>query len=112
MISHPSRLYMDDETGLSKNRIEALTDGMFAVVMTLLVLDISVPQIASSHYDIGSVAAETELLKRLFDLWPKILSFGISFITLAIYWLHQNGRSGHSQSPTGKNPLKDNTFFL
>jgi uncharacterized membrane protein len=78
---------MDDETVLSKNRIEALTDGIFAVVMTLLVLDISVPQIASSHYNVGSVAAETELVKRLFDLWPKILGFGISFIILAIYWM-------------------------
>jgi uncharacterized membrane protein len=79
---------MSYETGLSKNRIEALTDGIFAVVMTLLVLDISVPQISSSaHYAIGSVAAGTELLKRLFDLWPKILSFGISFIILAIYWM-------------------------
>jgi uncharacterized membrane protein len=35
---------MDDERVLSKNRIEALTDGIFAVVMTILVLDISVPQ--------------------------------------------------------------------
>ena len=50
---------------LSKNRIEALTDGIFAFVMTLLVLDISVPQTASSHYYIDSVAAETELLNRL-----------------------------------------------
>jgi uncharacterized membrane protein len=77
---------MDDETVLSKNRIEALTDGIFAVVMTVLVLDISVPQI-SSHYAIGNVAAGTELLKRLFDLWPKIVSFGISFVILAIYWV-------------------------
>ena len=78
---------MSYETGLSKNRIESLTDGIFAVVMTLLVLDISIPQIASSHYNVGSVAAETELVKRLFDLWPKILGFGISFIILAIYWM-------------------------
>lgn len=77
---------MDDETILSKNRLEVLTDGIFAVVMTLLVLDISVPQI-SSHYAIGNVAAGTELLKRLFDLWPKIVSFGISFVILAIYWV-------------------------
>jgi uncharacterized membrane protein len=79
---------MSYEAGLSKNRIEALTDGIFAVVMTLLVLDISVPQIALSHYNVGSVAAaEIELLKRLFDLWLKILGFGISFIILAIYWM-------------------------
>ena len=77
---------MSHETGLSKERVELLTDGIFAVVMTLLVLEISVPRI-SSHNAIGSAAAGTELLSGLFDLWPKILSFGISFIILAIYWL-------------------------
>jgi uncharacterized membrane protein len=77
---------MDDEIGFSKNRIEALTDGIFAVVMTILVLDISVPQI-SSHPTVDSTIAGTELLKGLFDLWPKILSFGISFVILAIYWM-------------------------
>jgi uncharacterized membrane protein len=79
---------MSYEAGLSKNRLEALTDSIFAVVMTILVLAISVPQISSSsNYTINSPAAGTELLKRLFDLWPKVLSFGISFIILAIYWL-------------------------
>ena len=80
---------MSHETGLSKKRVEFLTDGIFAVVMTLLVLEISIPQISSSHDDatIDIAAAETELLKGLFDLWPKLLSFGITFIILAIYWL-------------------------
>ena len=68
---------MDDEIVLSKNRIGALTDGIFAVVMTILVLDISVPQI-SSHSTIGGVVAGTELLKRLYNLWPKILPLEIS----------------------------------
>jgi uncharacterized membrane protein len=76
---------MNEETGLSKSRIETLTDGIFAVAMTLLVLNISVPQISSHSADIVG----TELLKRLFDLWPKILSYAISFLILAIYW------SGH-----------------
>ena len=76
---------MNEETGLSKSRIETLTDGIFAVVMTLLVLNISVPQISSHSADIVG----TELLKRLFDLWPKILGYAISFLILAIYW------SGH-----------------
>jgi uncharacterized membrane protein len=75
------------ETGLSKKRVEFLTDGIFAVVMTLLVLDISVPQISSSHDATDNAEAGTELLNGLFDLWPKILSFGISFIILAIFWV-------------------------
>ena len=110
MISHPSRLYMDDETILNKNRIEALTDGVFAVVMTLLVLDISVPQI-SSHYAIDSVAAGTELLKRLFDLWPKILSFGISFVILAIYWVAHH-RQFHYIKQSNRALIWINIMFL
>ena len=101
---------MDDESVLSKNRIEALTDGIFAVVMTLLVLDISVPQI-SSHYNIGSVAAETELLKRLFDLWPKILSFGISFVILAMYWVAHH-RQFHYIKQSNRVLIWINIMFL
>jgi uncharacterized membrane protein len=78
---------MIHETGVNKNRVELLTDGIFAVVMTLLVLEISVPQISSSHDAIDSAAAGTELLNGLFDLWPKLLSFAISFIILAIFWV-------------------------
>ena len=58
MISHPSQLYMDDETILNKNRIEALTDGVFAVVMTLLVLDISYHKY---HLIMLSIVLELEL---------------------------------------------------
>jgi uncharacterized membrane protein len=74
---------MYDEIVLGKNRIQSLTDGIFAVVMTILILDISVPQI-SSHSTVGSVVVGMELVKKLFDLWPKILSFGISFTILAV----------------------------
>ena len=67
---------------ISITRLEALTDGIFAIAMTLLVLEISVPQI-SSH---SPEAAGAELSKRLSDLWPKIFSYVISFTILAIYW--------------------------
>lgn len=53
---------MEEETGVSKSRIEALTDGIFAVVMTLLVFDISVPQISS--HSVSVVAVGTELSNR------------------------------------------------
>jgi uncharacterized membrane protein len=68
---------------ISKSRLEALTDGMFAIVMTLLVLEITVPQISSHEPDV----VRAELSKRLLDLWPKIFrGYVISFIILAIYW--------------------------
>ena len=61
---------MDEETHISKSRLEALIDGIFAIVMTLLVLEITVPQISSYEPDVVGA----ELPKRLMDLWPKIFS--------------------------------------
>jgi len=75
---------MSYETVLSKNRIEALTDAVFAVVMTLLVLDISVPQISSPYAAAGDVAIGTELLKRLLIYGRKYLVLGL----VLYYWLY------------------------
>lgn len=69
--------------GLTKTRIEALADGIFAVAMTLLILDIKVPIVDHS--------VAIELPRKLLELWPKCLSYVISFIMLGIYWVgHHN----------------------
>jgi uncharacterized membrane protein len=65
---------------LGRNRIEALTDGVFAVAMTLLVLDIKVPEFQQS-------LTAAELAAKLFALWPKFLSYTISFVILGVYWV-------------------------
>ena len=65
---------------ISKSRIETLTDGVFAIVMTILVLEITVPQISHSE-------ATIELPKQLLKLWPVILSYGTSFIILGFFWI-------------------------
>lgn len=65
---------------LGRNRVEALTDGVFAVAMTLLVLDIKVPELAQE-------LASAELPYRLLALWPKFLSYAISFVILGVYWV-------------------------
>src|SRR5215471_1982543 len=65
---------------LGRNRIEALTDGVFAVAMTLLVLDIRVPEL---HQPL----ATAELPLKLLSLWPKFLSYTISFVILGVYWV-------------------------
>jgi uncharacterized membrane protein len=66
---------------ISKSRIETLTDGVFAIVMTLLVLEIAVPQLTHSEATAG------ELLRQLLELWPVILSYAISFIILGFFWI-------------------------
>lgn len=102
---------MSYEIVLSKNRIETLTDAVFAVVMTLLVLDISVPQISSHYAATGGAVIGAELLKRLLDLWPKILSFGISFILLAIYWMAHH-RQFHYIKHSDRTLVWINIIFL
>jgi len=71
-------------SGLTKARIEALTDGIFAVAMTLLVLDIKVPLVGQS--------VATELPRQLLALWPRCLSYLISFVMLGIYWVGQHNQ--------------------
>lgn len=69
------------ETGLpNKGRIEALTDGIFAVAMTLLVLDLKIPEA------LGEVD-DARLRAALIALLPKLESYVISFLVLCVFWL-------------------------
>jgi uncharacterized membrane protein len=61
------------------SRMEALSDGVFAIVMTLLVLDITLPEL-------GGIADKSELIQGLAGLSPKFLSYAISFIVLGNFW--------------------------
>jgi uncharacterized membrane protein len=68
---------------LSKHRIEALSDGLFAIVMTLLVLDLRVPELeppVSAHALAHAIASQ----RRLF------FSFAMTFVLATVFWmLHQ-----------------------
>lgn len=67
----------------SEKRIETLSDGVFAVAMTLLILDIKLPPISN---DIST----TEYGSAIFALWPKVGVFILSFVILARAWeLHR-----------------------
>jgi len=65
---------------LSKGRMEALTDGIFAIAMTLLVLELKVPDLPKS-------AAAHELLQRIREEAPAIMSFIISFLYCGLLWV-------------------------
>jgi uncharacterized membrane protein len=64
---------------LSKHRIEALVDGIFAVTMTLLVIELRLPE----HADAGNSA---QLLETLRELAPTFFSWVLSFLVLALFW--------------------------
>lgn len=59
---------------MKHERIGALADGIFAIAMTLLILDIHVPQVGQLHWG------------DLSDLVPKLITLVVSFVLLAIYW--------------------------
>lgn len=65
----------------STERLAALSDGVFAVAMTLLVLDLRPPAEAP--------AGEAELLRALGHLAPQLLVYMMSFLTLGIFWIGQ-----------------------
>ena len=66
-----------------KERAEALTDGIFATVMTILVLSLVVPVITSGNID-------TVLTSDLFGLLPNILTYAMSFLVLGTLWIGHN----------------------
>jgi uncharacterized membrane protein len=72
---HPSRRERYDV-----GRLLALSDGIFAIAMTLLVLDVPVPPHLAQRTDAALVHA-------LMDLEPNLISFGLSFVLVALYWI-------------------------
>jgi uncharacterized membrane protein len=68
----------DKETG----RLEAFSDGVFAVAITLLILNIQLPT--------KSFTNEEGLFKYLLDLWPAYLAFVTSFATIGIMWINHH----------------------
>jgi len=85
-------------------RIEALSDGVFAIAMTLLILDIKVPISEVIH-------AERDLVKAFLGLTPKLLSYFLSFITLGIYWAAQSTQF-HFITKSDRRLNWINLFFL
>jgi uncharacterized membrane protein len=58
-------------------RILALSDGVFAIAMTLLILEIAVP----------ATTTDAHLPKALLDLWPRYLAYALSFVVIARFWV-------------------------
>ena len=63
----------------SKHRVEALSDGIFAIAMTLLILDIKVP--------LGAEGPLGAALRKDAASW---VSFAISFLLAGVFWMHQH----------------------
>jgi uncharacterized membrane protein len=71
------------EGELPLTRLEAFSDGVFAIVVTLLVLELKIPAVVH-HTSVQELAAQ------LCDLMPKFLSWLISFVIVCKFWLNHN----------------------
>ena len=77
---HPR--YYNEFAGSSRGRLEAISEGIFAVGMTLLVLGLAVPAVTAVH-------TESDLVRELRNLLPSIVTYFMSFLTLGIFWVGQ-----------------------
>lgn len=69
-------------------RLAALSDGIFAVAMTLLLLELHVPASELVH-------SEGDLRRALLALAPQLLIYLMSFLTLGIFWVGQQTQLNH-----------------
>jgi uncharacterized membrane protein len=76
--------------GHSVERLAALSDGVFAVAMTLLAPDLRAPAVEAIH-------SEHDLGRALVALAPRLLMYMMSFLTLGIFWVGQQTQLNHLQ---------------
>jgi TMEM175 potassium channel family protein len=82
--------------GSSLDRLAALSDGVFAVAMTLLVLDLKAPEVPKrAEHSIlsGGGGSEHALVHGLLhNVVPRLLPLAMSFLTLGIFWVGQQAQ--------------------
>ena len=64
---------------MKSNRLEAFSDGVFAVALTLLIFNIKVPDVAQGH-----------LYKALSHNWPSYFAFLVSFFSIGVCWVNHH----------------------
>lgn len=67
---------------MNKNRLEALSDGVFSIVMTILIFDVKIPTLA--------VVDDAHFTAALVPLAPLLASYFVSFTVLAMFWVSHN----------------------
>src|SRR5690349_6024445 len=65
----------DKKTG----RLEAFSDGVFAIAITLLILTIEVPK-----------PPDRSLTAAILEQWPQFLAYGVAFLTILIMWINHH----------------------
>jgi len=77
-----------DHLGLE--RLVFFSDAVFAIVITLLAIEIRLPSVEGSLSD-------TELARALWDIWPKYLGYVISFLVVGSFWMSHHRKFRYIQ---------------
>src|SRR5215212_10288790 len=88
----------------SLTRLEAFSDGVFAIAITLLILEIKVPPIDSVH-------SINDLVNALVHLWPSYFAFVYSFGGILVQWIIHHNTFCHLNK-TSRPFLYTNGFLL
>lgn len=91
------------QTTHNKNRLEQFSDGVIAIAITLLALELHVPTLM--HPDIRGASSE------IIALLPTILTFILSFVTIAIFWVNHHQLT-HTIGRITRRILWTNVLFL
>jgi uncharacterized membrane protein len=67
----------------STTRMEAFSDAIFAIIMTLLVLELRIPEFHNP-------ASNAEIIHALLKIVPNFISFGVTFLILAVFWVNHH----------------------
>jgi uncharacterized membrane protein len=75
----------EDSTTTGSSRVEAFSDGVFAIAITLLILDIKVPTVEPGQH----------LWSALGEQWPSYAAYVVSFLVIGIIWLNHHTMFGY-----------------
>ncbi|WP_433245703.1 TMEM175 family protein [Streptosporangium sp. CA-135522] len=79
-------------TAMSTGRVEAFSDGVFAIAITLLVLEIRLPEEPRSH---------AHLWEALWGLWPSYLAYVVTFLLIGMIWMNHHRMFNHIRRVDG-----------
>lgn len=86
-----------------KIRMEAISDGVLAIAITLLALELKIPHLGIKNFQ--------ESFIEIIPLIPGVLTFILSFVSIAIFWVNHNHLTQHIKKISGK-IIWANTIFL
>jgi uncharacterized membrane protein len=76
---------------MGTGRVEAFSDGVFAIAITLLIIEVHIPD-----------AQPGDLLRALLEQWPSFAAYAVSFLVIGIIWVNHHAIFNHVERADGR----------